>query len=139
MKHLDYFTVFLFFFFFSYIKHMIIYVLVIKNCYNIFYPFIYFLAWFLFSNIKVFTIKRSKPRLIEKTPSQKDLFIIRLDFNLKYNDNVFVSFCKSSLLGEGTTNIWWILLHNDRKNRHRRIKKQHRYERLRCNTSRLCL
>ena len=41
----------------------------------------------------------------------------------------------SSLLAEGTANTWWILFHNDRKSRHRRIKKQHRYERLRCNTS----
>ena len=28
-----------------------------------------------------------------------------------------------SLLAEGTANTWWILLHNDRKSRHRRIKK----------------
>ena len=41
----------------------------------------------------------------------------------------------NSLLAEGTANTWWILLHNDRKKRHRRIKKQRRYERLRCNTS----
>ena len=41
----------------------------------------------------------------------------------------------SSLLAEGTANTWWILLHNDRKSRHRRIKKQRRYERLRCNTN----
>ena len=34
------------------------------------------------------------------------------------------------LLGEGTANTWWFLLHNDRKSRHRRIKKQRRYERL---------
>ena len=41
----------------------------------------------------------------------------------------------SSLLGEGTTNTWRILLHNDRKSRHWRIKKQRCYERLSCNTS----
>ena len=35
-----------------------------------------------------------------------------------------------SLLEEGTANTWWILLHNHRKSRHRRIKKQRRYERL---------
>ena len=28
------------------------------------------------------------------------------------------------------SNTWWILLHNDRKSRHRRIKKQRRYGRL---------
>ena len=37
----------------------------------------------------------------------------------------------SSVLAEGTANTWWILLHNDRKSRHRRIKKQRRHERLR--------
>ena len=41
----------------------------------------------------------------------------------------------SSLLVEGTGNTWWILLHNDTKSRHRRIRKQRRYERLRCNTN----
>jgi len=33
------------------------------------------------------------------------------------------------LVGE-QSNAWWILLHNDRKSRHRRIKRQRRYERL---------
>ena len=41
----------------------------------------------------------------------------------------------SSLLAEGTANTWSILLCNDRKSRHQRIKKQHRYESLCCNTS----
>ena len=41
----------------------------------------------------------------------------------------------SLLLAEGTANTWWILLHNDRKSRHRRIKKQRLYESWRCNTS----
>ena len=36
-----------------------------------------------------------------------------------------------SLIAEETANTWWILLHNDRKSRHRRITKQRRYERLR--------
>ena len=36
-----------------------------------------------------------------------------------------------SLIVEETANTWWILLRNDRKSRHRRIKKQRRYERLR--------
>ena len=36
----------------------------------------------------------------------------------------------SSILVEGTANTWWILLHNDRKSWHPRIKKQRRYERL---------
>ena len=44
-----------------------------------------------------------------------------------------------SVLAEGTANTWWIPLHNDRKSWHRRIKKQRRYERLRSNTSQLCL
>ena len=41
----------------------------------------------------------------------------------------------SSLLAEGTANTWSILLYNDRKSRHQRIKKQRCYERSRCNTS----
>ena len=41
----------------------------------------------------------------------------------------------SSLLVEQTVNTWWILLHNDRNSRHRRIKKQRRCECLHCNTS----
>ena len=41
----------------------------------------------------------------------------------------------SLLLAEGTANTWWILFHNGRKSRHQKIKKQCRYERLRCNTS----
>ena len=45
----------------------------------------------------------------------------------------------SVLLGEGTTNTWWFLLHNDRKSWHRRIKKQCCYEGLHCNTSQLFL
>ena len=36
-------------------------------------------------------------------------------------------------------NTWWILLHNDRKSRHRKIKKQRRYERLSCASCQLCL
>ena len=41
----------------------------------------------------------------------------------------------SSLLAEGTAHTWLILLHNDRKSQHRRIKRQRRNERLRCNAS----
>ena len=41
----------------------------------------------------------------------------------------------TSLLAEGTARTWWILLHNDRKSQHRRIKLQRRYERSHCNTS----
>ena len=41
----------------------------------------------------------------------------------------------SSLLAERTANTWEILLYNDRKSRHRRIKTQRRHERLSCNTS----
>ena len=41
-----------------------------------------------------------------------------------------LQFINYSLLAEGTGNTWWILLHNDRKSGHRRIKKQRRYERL---------
>ena len=44
-----------------------------------------------------------------------------------------------SLLAEGTANTWWILLHNDRKSQHRRIKKQRRYEHLCRFTSQLYL
>ena len=40
------------------------------------------------------------------------------------------NFISLSLLAEGTTNTWWILLHNDRESWHRRIKKQRRYEHL---------
>ena len=43
------------------------------------------------------------------------------------------------LLGAGTANTWWILLHSDRKSRHRRIKKQRRYERLAATQAKLCL
>ena len=42
---------------------------------------------------------------------------------------------RSSLLAEGTAKTWWILLHNDTKSRHWRIKKLLCYERLCCNTS----
>ena len=42
-------------------------------------------------------------------------------------------------LAEGSADTWWILLHNDRKSRHRRIKKQRRYGHLRCFTSQLSL
>ena len=41
----------------------------------------------------------------------------------------------SSLLAEGTANTWSVLLYNDRKSRHRGIKKQRRCEHLCCNTS----
>ena len=36
-----------------------------------------------------------------------------------------------SLLAGGIAKTWWILLHNNRKSQHRRIKKQRRYESLR--------
>ena len=45
----------------------------------------------------------------------------------------------STRLVEGTTNAWRILLHNERKSRHRRIKKQVCYERICCASSQLCL
>lgn len=42
----------------------------------------------------------------------------------------FLSFYQGTLFGEGTVYTSWILLCNDSKSRHRRIKKQHRYESL---------
>ena len=50
----------------------------------------------------------------------------RLTYNAKFENNRFFI----GLLAEGITNTWWILFHNDKKSRHRRIKKQRRYERL---------
>ena len=48
-------------------------------------------------------------------------------------------YIECSPLAEGTANILWILLHNDRKSWHRRMKKQRRYERLPWNTSQFLL
>ena len=36
-----------------------------------------------------------------------------------------------TLLAEGTTNTWWVLLHSDRNSRYQLIKKQRHYERIR--------
>lgn len=36
-----------------------------------------------------------------------------------------------TLLAEGTTNTWWVLLHSDRSSRYQLIKKQRGYERIR--------
>ena len=53
-------------------------------------------------------------------------FSISVEFCLSFKDIIF----RVTLLAERTTNTWRILLHNDRKSRHRRIKKQRRYESL---------
>ena len=53
--------------------------------------------------------------------------------------DILFHFMTYSVLAERTANTWRILLHNDSKSRHRRIKKQRHYERSRCNTSQLCL
>lgn len=36
-----------------------------------------------------------------------------------------------TLLAEGTTNTWWVLLHSNRNSRYQLIKKQRHYERIR--------
>ena len=53
--------------------------------------------------------------------------------------DILLHYIQCSLLAEGTGKTWWILLHNARKSRHRRIKKQRRYERLLYDTSQLLL
>ena len=54
-------------------------------------------------------------------------FSITLSGNFKLN-YIFLFIIWMRFLVRGRT--WWILLHNDRKSRHRSIKKQRRYERL---------
>ena len=51
-------------------------------------------------------------------------FSISVEFCLSFKDIIIF---RVVLLAEGTTNTWRILLHNDRKSPHRRIKKQRHY------------
>ncbi|CAK1601505.1 unnamed protein product [Parnassius mnemosyne] len=52
-----------------------------------------------------------------------------LIFEIRWRGNNYIYCSRSLLMGE-QSNAWRILLRNDRKSRHRRIKKQRRYERL---------
>ena len=94
----------------------------------------------LYLFINVFTRYLSKPWwkkchiLTQNSNIQFNMYLSLHHHMLLYLTFVYLSI-PSSLLVEGTANTWWILLHNDRTSRHRRIKKQHRYKRLRCNTS----
>ena len=94
----------------------------------------------LYRFINVFT------RYLSKT-YWKRCHILTQNFNIQFSmyvslhDHIFLYLTfmylsiPSSLLEKGTANTCWILLHNDRKSQHRRIKKYRGYECLRCDTS----
>ena len=72
--------------------------------------------------------------LTQNSNIQFNMYVSLHQYLLLYLTFTYLSI-PSSLLAEGTANIWWILLYNDRKSRHWRIKKQCCYERLYCNTN----